>query len=42
LTLRLYFQALSADQQKAHAKVVQMALPKPLPKKRKVKSQAAR
>jgi integrase len=41
LTLSLYSQAVSADQQKAHAKVVQMLLPKALSKKRKAKTQTA-
>ena len=38
LTLALYSQAVSADQQKAHAKVVRMVLPK---KKLRAKSQSA-
>jgi len=37
LTLGLYSQAVSADQQKAHAKVVQMVFPRALPKKMKDK-----
>jgi integrase len=41
LTLELYAQAVSADQQKAHAKVVQMILPVSLPERLRAKSQTA-
>jgi integrase len=41
ITLELYAQAVSADQQKAHKKVVGMVLPKQLPEKLKAKSAAA-
>jgi hypothetical protein len=38
ITLDLYAQAVSADQQKAHKKVVQMVFPKKLPEKLKAKN----
>ena len=41
ITLELYAQAVSADQQKAHKKVVQMVLPKQLAEKLKATSAAA-
>lgn len=41
LTLELYSQAVSADQHKAHAKVVAMVLPEGLPEKLKARSQTA-
>jgi integrase len=41
LTLNLYSRAVSADQHKAHAKVVRMVLPESLPEKLKVKNQTA-
>jgi len=41
ITLELYAQAVSADQQKAHRKVVQMVLPINLSEKLKVRSTAA-
>jgi hypothetical protein len=39
--LELYAQTVSADQHKAHAKVVQMVLPKKLPQKLKAKANSA-
>ena len=41
ITLELYAQAVSADQQKAHKRVVQMVVPKQLPEKLKAKSAVA-
>jgi len=41
LTLALYSQAVSLDQQKAHAKVVQMVLPKAMSKKLQAKRQTS-
>jgi hypothetical protein len=41
LTLGLYSQAVSADQQKAHAKVVQMLRPKAMSKKLKTTRQTS-
>ena len=41
ITLELYAQAVSADHQRAHRKVVQMVLPKQLPAKLKAKSATA-
>jgi integrase len=41
ITLELYAQAVSADQQKAHNRVVQMVVPKQLPEKLKAKSAVA-
>ncbi|MGB7584395.1 MAG: hypothetical protein WBM11_06075 [Terriglobales bacterium] len=38
--MELYAQAVSADQQKAHKKVVQMVLPAKFPEKLKVRSAA--
>jgi integrase len=40
ITLELYAQAVSADQQKAHKKVVQMVLPAKFPEKLKARSTA--
>ena len=40
ITLELYAQAVSADQQKAHKKVVQMVLPARFPEKLKARSAA--
>jgi hypothetical protein len=40
ITLELYAQAVSADQQKAHRKVVQMVLPAKFPEKLKERSAA--
>jgi integrase len=40
ITLELYAQAVSADQQKAHKKVVQMVLPSKFPEKLKARSAA--
>jgi len=41
ITLELYPQAVSADQQKAHNRVVQMVVPKQLPEKLKAKNAVA-
>jgi integrase len=41
ITLDLYAQAVSADQQRAHARVVKMVLPKSLPQKLKARHAAA-
>jgi len=40
ITLELYAQAVSADQQKAHKKVVRMVLPLKFPQKLRAKSEA--
>jgi hypothetical protein len=37
ITIELYAQAVSADQHKAHAKVVKMVVPKRLPQKLRVR-----
>jgi len=41
ITLELYAQAVSADQQKAHKKVVRMVLPLKFPEKLKARSTTA-
>ncbi|MFZ0309415.1 MAG: hypothetical protein WAL89_14685 [Candidatus Sulfotelmatobacter sp.] len=41
ITLELYAQAVSADQQEAHKKVVQMVLPSEFPRKLKARSVTA-
>ena len=41
ITLELYAQAVSTDQQKAHRKIVRMVLPPKFPEKLKMRSAAA-